>query len=244
MNMRSPRSRGSRATSPTITGHWRAQFNLPQNGPAGLEETAYYIDYQGARIISLNSNEGQDKQAEWLHEILGRNPNRWTIITFHHPIYSSAKERDNVKIRKLWQPIFDKYHVDLVLQGHDHTYARTGLETTALEDSNGSTLVPESGTVYVNSVAGPKQYSLDRKPSQKRTAEGTQLYQVISIDGDSLRLEARTALGDLYDAFALKKRPGQPNQLIEQGPGTPERHPGIPAEKARTPARAAAALNN
>ena len=117
--------------TPTITGHWRAQFTLPENGPAGLEESAYYIDYQGARIISLNSNEGQEKQAEWLHQILGTNPSKWTIVTFHHPIYSSAKDRDNAKIRKLWQPIFDRYHVDLVLQGHDHTYSRTGLETTA-----------------------------------------------------------------------------------------------------------------
>ena len=97
------------------------------------------------------------------------------------------------------------------------------------------------GTVYVNSVAGPKQYSLDRKPEQKRTAEGTQLYQVVSIDGDTLRLEARTALGELYDAFTLKKRPGQANELIEQGPGTPERHPEIPAEKPKAKAAAAPA---
>jgi 3',5'-cyclic AMP phosphodiesterase CpdA len=238
-----PRGERTPGAAPAITGHWRAQFTLPQNGPAGLEETAYFVDYQGARIISLNSNEGHEKQAQWMHEILGRNPSRWSIVAFHHPIYSSAKERDNAEIRKLWQPIFDRYHVDLVLQGHDHTYARTGLQTTAAEDSSASTLVPESGTVYVNSVAGPKQYRLDRKPQQKRTAEGTQLFQIISIDGERLRLEARTALGDLYDAFTLKKRPGQPNELIEQGPGTPERHPQLPGERPRTPARAAA-LNN
>lgn len=235
------RPRGERAQGalPTITAHWRAQFTLPENGPAGLEETAYYIDYQGARIISLNSNEKQKQQAEWLRQILGQNPSRWTIVTFHHPIYSSAKDRDNAKIRKRWQPIFDQFHVDLVLQGHDHTYARTGLQTTAPEDDGTSTHSPESGTVYVNSVSGPKQYTLERKPEQKRTAEGTQLFQVISIDGDTLRLEARTALGDLYDAFTLKKRPGQPNELIEQGPGTPERHPKAPGERARTPAKPA-----
>jgi hypothetical protein len=228
----------SRDSSHTITGHWRAQFALPGNGPKGLEETAYYVDYQGVRIIALNSNEGLKAQADWLHQILDRNPNRWTIVTFHHPIYSSAKERDNAKLRKLWQPIFDKHHVDLVLQGHDHTYARTGLQTASEEDSGGSTPDPSSGTVYVNSVAGPKQYRLDRKPEQKRTAEGTQLHQVISIDRDTLRLEARTALGDLYDAFELKKRPGQANELIEKGPGTPERHPQFPAEKPKAKAAA------
>ena len=219
----------------TITGHWRAQFTLPSNGPKGLEETAYFVDYQGVRLVVLNSSEGQEKQADWLHEVLGRNPNRWTIVCFHHPIYASAKGRDNAEIRKLWQPILDQYHVDLVLQGHDHTYARTGLQTTALAEAGGSTPDPKAGTVYVNSVSGPKQYQLDRKPVQKRTAEGTQLYQVISVKGDTLRLEAFTALGVLYDAFELKKRPNQANELTEKGPGTPERHPVVPAEKDDTP---------
>ena len=139
-----PREERTPGALPAITGHWRAQFTLPQNGPKGLEETAYFIDYQGARIISLNSNEAQEKQAEWLDQILSKNPGRWTIVTFHHPIYSSAKDRDNAKIRKLWQPIFDRHHVDLVLQGHDHTYARTGLETTAVADGGRAQRVPKA----------------------------------------------------------------------------------------------------
>ena len=62
------------------------------------------------------------------------------------------------------------------------------------------------------------------------------------FEGDTLRLEARTALGKLYDAFTLKKRSGLGNELIEQGPGTPERHPRVPAEKPK--AKATAALRN
>jgi 3',5'-cyclic AMP phosphodiesterase CpdA len=232
----------SKDSSHQITAHWRAQFALPENGPAGLEETAYFVDYQGVRIISLNSSEGQESQADWLRQVLGQNPCRWTVVVFHHPIYSSAKSRDNAAIRKLWQPIFDRYHVDLVLQGHDHTYARTGLQTASAEDSGGATPDGRGGTLYINSVAGPKQYGLDRKPEQTRTAEGTQLFQVIFIDGERLRLEARTALGELYDAFELKKRPAQPNELIECGPGTPERHVPPAAERAKVAAPKAAAL--
>jgi hypothetical protein len=40
-----------------LTHHWRPQFAFPENGPKNLEETAYYLDYQGVRIVSLNSNE-------------------------------------------------------------------------------------------------------------------------------------------------------------------------------------------
>jgi hypothetical protein len=38
------------------------------------------------------------------------------------------------------------------------------------------------------------------------------------------RYEARLATGELYDAFKLKKRAGQPNELIEKVPDTEELH--------------------
>jgi len=201
-----------------LSRHWRPQFALPENGPKGLEETAYSIDYQGVRIISLNSNERQAEQAAWLESLLRENPNRWTVLTFHHPIFSSARGRDNPELRALWKPLFDKYRVDLVLQGHDHTYARSNLKTGMnVRDA-------ESGTVYVVSVSGPKMYNLERQPWMQRAAEDTQLYQIISINGEKLTYEARTATGDLYDGFELHKRHGGVNRLVEKTPrDTPER---------------------
>ena len=57
----------------------------------------------------------------------------------------------------------------------------------------------------------------------QRAAEDIQLFQVIRIDGARLRFEAYTPTGLLYDAFELRKRPNQPNELINVGPRTPER---------------------
>jgi len=193
-----------------LTKHWRAQFTLPEHGPTGIEEHAYYIDYQGLRIIALASSEVVDEQAAWLDKVLSDNPNRWTIVVFHHPPYSLSKGRkDNEKLIQAWKPLFDKYRVDLVLTGHDHTYARSGLNES---------------TVYATSVTGSKMYELDRKPWMIRAGERTQLFQVISIDGDKLSYEARTATGSLYDAFELRKQAGKPNLLIERVPvGVQER---------------------
>jgi hypothetical protein len=61
-----------------------------------------------------------------------------------------------------------------------------------------------------------------------RSAEDTQLFQVITIDGDELRFEARTATNRLYDAFTLKKRPGRPNELLETLPPERRRPPEAP----------------
>ncbi|MDZ7640040.1 MAG: fibronectin type III domain-containing protein [Bryobacterales bacterium] len=44
-----------------VSAHWRPQFALPENGPAGLEETSFYMDIQGVRMIGLNSNAKQKR---------------------------------------------------------------------------------------------------------------------------------------------------------------------------------------
>lgn len=207
----------------TLSGHWRPQFVLPENGPPELLETTYFLDYQGTRIISLNSNEKLELQVGWLDRVLASRDEsiQWTVITFHHPIYSSARNRDNKELREKWQPLLDKYNVDLVLQGHDHSYARSGL----INGTTGVSAKGQSGTVYVVSVSGPKMYEVGRpmRPEFQRVAEETQLFQIISIDGNELHYQALTATSQPYDSFTLKKRPGQPNELIEQVPATPVR---------------------
>lgn len=206
----------------SVTPHWRPQFALPTHGPAGLEETVYWLDYQGTRIVSLNSNERQEEQVDWLRDVLSRNPQRWTILTFHHPIFSPARNRDNPRLRELWKPVFDEFRVDLVLTGHDHTYARSGdvggrvtVGVTNVAAGYQQAYDPEVGTVYVVSVSGPKMYAQSQTDWAVRRAEDTQLFQVITVDGDELRYEARTATSELYDAFTLRKRPGAANRLVE-----------------------------
>ncbi len=225
-----------------LSRHWRPQFTLPTDGPRGLEETCYSLVFGNTRIVCMNSNDDLDVQAEWLDRTLAKNQSRWTICTFHHPVFSTAKDRDNAALRACWKPILDKYKVDLVLQGHDHTYGRTGLQVPSEIEGNdsknkstgaiASTVAnvatglnsndPQSGTVYVVSVSGPKMYNLQKQPFMKRVGEDTQLYQVIHVNGDTLRYEARNAIGQLYDAFELRKRPHQLNELVEIEPEVAE----------------------
>jgi 3',5'-cyclic AMP phosphodiesterase CpdA len=210
-----------------LTPHWRPQFTLPENGLAALPESSFWYDIQGVRFVMLDSNRLHAEQAKWLDELLSRNPQRWTVLTFHHPVFSAAANRDAKEWRAVIQPVIDKHGVDLVLTGHDHTYARSNL-VTGLSGQSGK-------TVYVVSVSGPKMYNLDREPWMMRAAEDTQLYQVIRIDGERLRYESRTARGVLYDSFELKKRKGKANELVNRVPATPEvRRPpaaAAPAEK-------------
>ena len=185
--------------------HWGVQYTLPGNGPKGLEESVYYVDYQDVRIISLDSqmiilDEASAKiQYEWLEKVLKENKKLWTVITFHHPIFSTAKSRDNKEFREQFKPLFDKYHIDLVLQGHDHTYSRGQNLPRGLSGREAS------GPVYLVSVAGPKMYKVDSARWMNVSLENTQLFQTIRVDGQNLKFEAYKTSGELFDAFSLKK---------------------------------------
>ena len=197
--------------------HWKPTFTLPTNGPENFKESVYYIDYQGTRFISLNTtpifgNEDlANQQVKWLETILKNNPNNWTIVTQHHPVYSTAGTRDNPEVRAAFQPLFEKYKVDLVLQGHDHTYGR-GFNVAYGETHK------DKGPVYVVSVSGPKMYSLSFGDWMERAASNTQLYQIITVEKEKIHYEAYTVTGQLYDAFELKRKGNGLNKFKDLAP--------------------------
>ncbi|QHV98762.1 purple acid phosphatase family protein [Spirosoma endbachense] len=213
-----------------VSRHWRPSFVLPENGPKGLEETAYFFDYQGTRFVSLNSQAALldsiilTTQADWLVQVLSNNPNRWTVVVHHHPIYSTKQGRDNDEWRVKMEPIYKKYGVDLVLQGHDHTYGR------GLNMPLGKSRKHPDGPIYVVSVSGPKMYDIGLQNWMDRAGSNTQLYQTISIDGDKLSYQSYTVTGEKYDSFALIKSNKGQNTLVDQAPALSPERLELPAE--------------
>lgn len=212
-------------TAPRVLSpQWKPTFRLPQNGPDSLRETVYYLDYQGTRFISLNTTAMfMDSlmavaQLTWLEEVLKDNPNRWTVVTHHHPIYSAGQGRNNQRFRETFQPLYERYGVDLVLQGHDHTYARGGNQLPGQPPAN------QSGPVYVVSVSGPKMYESAMSEWMDRVAMNTQLFQIIDVSEKELVYRAYTATGDWYDGFTLKKKGNGSNKFVDEVPkGVPQR---------------------
>lgn len=202
-------------TARRLAPQWRLQFTLPENGPSEqLLETAYRTDHQGARFISLDAvlfGDDPDlarEQIDWLERQLADNPNRWTVVFLHYPIYSTARGRDSEELRAALQPVFDRHGVDLVLTGHDHTYGRGRPHA--------------QGPVYMVSNVGPKQYVLGDNAWADRKGSGLQLYQQVEIDGGALTVRAFTADGALYDAFRLDKTGVGPAVLTDLRPEGPE----------------------
>jgi len=195
---------------------WRPQFTLPEDAtlPASLQETVYDIRYnQDIHLFVLNSlSRETEAQASWLDRKLANSDARWRFVTFHYPIFSSAGNRDSTDRRDLLLPILQKHSVDLVLQGHDHTYARGSIGQSPQRLTLGHDT--EVDVMFVNSVSGAKMYEL--KPDGwdsyaeygvvlQKAAENTQFYQIISVDGARLTYEAYTADDQLYDYFEMVK---------------------------------------
>lgn len=198
-----------------LGAHWPVSFALPGNGAPGVERTSYWFDFQDARVVVLDGTSALDlgtaqAQAQWLHGVLAGNPRAWSIAMIHQPMFSPRQDRDNALLRKHILPVLERHRVDLVLQGHDHVYGRRG--------------GPEAGQgtpQYVVSVAGAKQYRLsdEARRTMAPVGEDTQLFQVVRIDGDTLRYEARTATGRLYDAFSLQPDGSGGRRIVEQTEG-------------------------
>ena len=208
-----------------LSSLWRPQFTLPENGPIDvLKETCYTLDYQNMKLISIDAEsfvgnlESRAAQIKWLDSVLSNNGKKWTALTLHFPIFSTAKGRDNKELREALKPLMDKYKVDLVLQGHDHTYARGFTEN----EGRGLTVVDDAGTIYAVSVSGPKMYESKDQDWMVRRGEYTQLFQIITVSKDTIKYGAYTPIGTLYDAFELTKKNGK-KQLINKVPDSPIR---------------------
>lgn len=203
----------------TLTKHWRPMFAFPENGPAGLEEVAYYVDYQQVRIISICSQAfllnpaDSARQVAWVENLLKHNPNKWTIVTMHHPVFSSANGRDNLSLRHAFLQMFEQYGVDLVLTGHDHTYGRG-----VAEQSPQTPRQPLKGPVYVTSVSGPKMYMPGLGEWLQRAAADIQLFQVLTVEADHISYQSFTVTGGLYDAFRVERKGRGQKVLVDQQP--------------------------
>ena len=191
---------------------WRPQFTLPveDNLESMLHETVYTVEYQDILILVLNSTGHLEKQTEYIKQKLSNTDAKWKIVTNHHSVFSPAEGRDFEYARKVWKPLFEKYGVDLVLNGHDHTYARGHVPVKSQN-------IDQSGrfkTLYVTSVSGPKQYKVDKEKIKNYGADGyksdkigeqTQFFQVISVENNKLIYSAYTTVGNLYDKAIITK---------------------------------------
>jgi calcineurin-like phosphoesterase family protein/TAT (twin-arginine translocation) pathway-exported protein len=169
-----------------------ARLDFPGNGPAGCP-SVYSFVYGNVVVLSLDANDvsyqitpnagySGGAQNTWVERTLAAhraNPDiDFIVCFFHHCAYSTSQHASDGGVRAAWCDLFDRYQVDLVLQGHNHVFERTdpiraGKPTLVAADN--AIVYPETdGTVYYTVGSGGRpRYSF--RPGERETYRGSEL---------------------------------------------------------------------
>ena len=166
-----------------------ANFILPGN------ERWYWVEIDGIHFVVLDT--GSDlgagsEQYRWLEELLsGIAPADFVVPVFHHPPLSAGYHLPDEKgLLRTIVPLFEKYDVDLVFSGHDHTYERLFY----------------NGIQYIVTGGGGAPLH-----SQARTSPYLQLYLeayhfcTLRRQGGSLKIEVFGTDSRLLDSFRVER---------------------------------------
>jgi acid phosphatase len=101
----------------------------PQVSYAGFNMQGRYYTFRRdpVQFFALDTNHNADwkTQLTWLEQELSRSNSPWKVVFGHHQIYSSGQYGENQALIKTLTPTFQKYGVQLYINGHDHNYERT-----------------------------------------------------------------------------------------------------------------------
>jgi len=142
---------GETSSNPTY-GPYYDMFTIPTAGEAGGRasgtEAFYSFDYGNVHFICLNSEDyGRDStnaMGLWLKQDLALNASKWTVAFFHSPPYTKGShdsdyENESFEMRQEFNPILERFDVDVVLTGHSHCYERSKLIKGHFGNSNSFT---------------------------------------------------------------------------------------------------------
>jgi 3',5'-cyclic AMP phosphodiesterase CpdA len=156
-------------------------------------ERFYTHKKDNVRFFVLDTDYLDPKQQEWIERELKASSDDWKIVYFHHPLYSSAERHGSeLDLREILEPLFIKYGVSVVFQGHDHIYERTK---------------PQQGITYFVSGAGGQLRPGDYEKTEFTAAgyDQDQSFMIVEIDKDDMHFQAISRTGKTLDSGVIKR---------------------------------------
>jgi Calcineurin-like phosphoesterase/Iron/zinc purple acid phosphatase-like protein C len=150
-----------------------AAFNMAQRYYTFQEKNVQFF------VLDTNVNANWDAQLPWLEKELRRSTADWKIVYGHHPIYSSGVYGTNQTFVKLFAPLFQKYGVQVYLNGHEHSYERSN---------------PIAGTTYL--IVGNGGAALRDVGRSEWTAHAESRYGFTALEVYADRLEVKAIATD------------------------------------------------
>ncbi len=163
--------------------------------PFNMNGESYYTYKKGnARFFVLNSNYMDPKQLAWLEgQLKDAGNGGWKICYFHHPLYSSGQfHGPSLDLRRLLEPLFVKYGVDVVFSGHDHVYER---------------IRPQQGIYYfMEGASGElRPGNLARTAITEKGFDTDRSFVLSEIAGDDMYFETISRTGETVDSGVIHR---------------------------------------
>jgi predicted phosphodiesterase len=147
------------------------------------------------RFFVLESTYPVPEQIQWVDQELKASGHNWKIVVFHHPLYSSGERHgSDLRLREVLEPLFLKYNVSVVLNGHDHFYER---------------VKPQKGIQYfvVGSGGQLRAGNIDRQSGiTERGFDSDLAFMAAEITGDEMYFNAIARTGQTVDSGVLTRR--------------------------------------
>ena len=139
-------------------------------------------------MIDTNVNADWKQQLPWLQGVLAASRAPWKVVVGHHPIVSSGLYGDDRAAQRRLGPLFERYGVQLYINGHEHHYERT---------------VPIRGTTYL--IVGGGGAALRPVQPRPTTARALSRFSFAELDAssDSLTIRGWDSQGQLIDQARL-----------------------------------------
>ena len=187
----------------TLPEKWKSIFPNPQNGPSRFLGTTYFVDFPHLRLIAIDTDglhrmSDYTQVAFWLKKTLREAGNKFTIVMMHHPVYSSAKGRQNPL---MWLTFYDAMReADVVFSGHDHNYARR------TEYYKERFWKKEEPTIFIATNASNKAYPIKNSEKLDNSFSGEPVYEYLQITHDALHIcTYKVDSGELLDEIVISK---------------------------------------
>jgi hypothetical protein len=199
----------------TSSSAYLNQFNLPKNGN-NTDYSYFSVTYGNVIFITLNAEISMGPQNTWLDAELKKAQTagvKWAVVSWHEPYYTYASHGGEMTDWSWWTT-FDKYGVDLVLNGHDHCYERTkpinrSVSTSAPVTKYGSG-VGEGRCEIVCGGAGAPFYTVSSSNFLQTFTNNKYHYVKFDVTGcvnntTSITVTAIDINGSTIDNFTLSK---------------------------------------
>ena len=186
--------------------HAESRFKLP--------DAWYRVDlpkeHPLVTVLMLDSNKDNlsdlqwNRQTEWLKDQLAGPRAPWTVCCAHHPLFSNGFFWGNGVLQKDWGALFQKYHVDLYLAGHEHD-----MEHLEIPDWFTSFVVAGGGGAHAQPLSRD-----DRGFSREafgfldiQITRDEAIVNILGTDGKSMHTFNRTKTGKVQVTFTTPNTP-------------------------------------